>query len=471
MLHTAMPMPGVLRLRALHPLIEGDGSCALIYDLERAAVVEVPEELQFHVASALEMGDLDEALVGWLILEDLLTGVGECGWSARALAAGPPEAAVWWSPGAIYWIDDELHARIDPARESSARELIAFALEQSTGHGRVRIHLSWGGSYPGHQRLEQIVVETCRLAGPSRPEISFELTLDAGEVTLEEAEFLAGYPVQIRLLCGSYPAPRPGAYGEAGPRDDWRPGRAVRLLLDHLGDRLTVHCVLDRGRLLDLWEWAKQVGIRHLDATVLEDSVVAEGGRNPGRLRELRNDLMAVCEEMADALAAQHLPVDYEPLTRIVDRLMRSEPMSSAYGELGGSGLSTMATMSAIADAYPRSLLDSFDLRLPELWDAGGPAGDAEVETPDFPCQGCWARHACSHSVYVASVHESDDPWELSEDRCSLWRTEVEVALHFYHRLAHTDPLQVRKFFDDASREPAPVVGLREELGPLRMPS
>src|SRR5947208_6658666 len=68
---TTMPMPGALRLRALHPLIEGDGSCGLIYDLERAAVVEVPEELQFHVAPALETGDLDEALLGWLVNEDL----------------------------------------------------------------------------------------------------------------------------------------------------------------------------------------------------------------------------------------------------------------------------------------------------------------------------------------------------------------------------------------------------------------
>ena len=77
---TAMPMPGALRLRALHPLIDGDGSCSLIYDLERAAVVEVPEELQFHVAPALETGDLDEDLVGWLAGEDLLTSEGWNGW-------------------------------------------------------------------------------------------------------------------------------------------------------------------------------------------------------------------------------------------------------------------------------------------------------------------------------------------------------------------------------------------------------
>lgn len=449
MLPTAVPMPGVLRLRAVHPLVEGDTSCALIYDLERAAVVEVPEELQFHVASALETGDLDEALVGWLIHEDLLTGVGESGWSATALPTGPPEAAGWWTLGAVYWIDDELHARIDPAREGSAMDLIAFALEQSTGHGRVRIHLSWGGSYPGNQRLEQIVVRTCRLAGAARPEVCFELTLDAGEVTPERADFLAGYPFQVRLLCGSYPGTEGPGLQDLG---DWPAGRSVRLLLDRLGDRLTVHCVLDRGRLLNLWEWAKQIGIRHLDATVLDDSVVGEGDRNPGRLRELRNDLMAVCEEMADALAAQDLPVDYEPLTRIVDRLMRSEPVSSSYAELGGSGLASL-----------------MDWRLPDLWDAEIRSGEAEAGAPELPCPGCWARHVCSHSAYVA-----EEPWEVTEERCSLWRTEVEVALRFYHRLAHTNPLQVRKFFDDASHEPAPMLGFRgfrEELGSVRMPS
>src|SRR5689334_13521542 len=98
----AMPMPGALRLRALHPLIEGDGSCSLIYDMERAAVVEVPEELQFYIAPALETGDLDEPLVAWLVSEDLMTGEG-----GAEGAASRPEA--WWGAGAVYCIDDELH--------------------------------------------------------------------------------------------------------------------------------------------------------------------------------------------------------------------------------------------------------------------------------------------------------------------------------------------------------------------------
>jgi len=452
MLHvTTMPMPGALRLRALHPLIEGDGSCSLIYDLERAAVVEVPEELQFHVAPALETGDLDEALLGWLVNEDLLTGEGGIGWNDA-----PPETAGWWNPGTVYRIDDTLHARIDQAREDAALEIVGFVFKQSFGNSRVKLHLSWGGAFPGNGLLERIVVESSRLGGLLNQEISFELTLAADEVTRARADFLAGYSFQVRLLCGSFPAPVGGFYsdrqGTGG--ETWSAEPAVRLLLDRLGDRLTVHCVLDRGRLLDFWEWGKQTGVRQLDASVLDSP-----GRPQGR--ELRNDLLALCEEMADELGAQRLPIDYKPLTRIVDRLMRSEPLDQTYGERGSFG-----GLVPMIDIYPRAVLDCFPVDFPSTVAGAGALDDEQ------PCQGCWARHVCSHSALLASAQpaQEEEPVEISEERCSLWRTEVEVALRFYHRLAHTDPMQVRRFFDDSSRELAPGLGLREDLGHLRMP-
>ena len=130
-----------------------------------------------------------------------------------------------------------------------------------------------------------------------------------------------------------------GFYADRARRASWQAETAVRLLLEPLGERLTVHCVLDRGRLLDVWEWAKRTGVRHLDATVLEDSAVGDGMRGPGRLREIRNDLLAVCDEMADALAAQRLPVDFKPLTRIVDRLMRSEPLDPCTASAAASAV------------------------------------------------------------------------------------------------------------------------------------
>jgi hypothetical protein len=455
-----MPMPGALRLRALHPLIEGDGSCSLVYDLERAAVVEVPEELQFYVAPALETGDLDEPLVGWLANEDLLTSEGTAGWWSEASAtAGPPEAV--WSLGVISRVDDELHVRIDQAREETALEVVSFVFRRGFDAGRVMLHLNWGGSFPGATLLERIVVESSRLAKRLGQEIAFELTLAAREVTPAIAAFLAGYSFQVRLLCGGYPAFR---------RDDGRDAEpAVRLLLAALGERLTVCFVLDRGRLLDLWEWAKQTGIRRLDVAVLDDVAFGDGAARPGRRRELRHDLLAVCDEMADDLDGQRLPIDFKPLTRIVDRLMRSEPLDQAYGERGG-----FAGLVPSADAYPRAFFDSLDLRvlsdLVDPCDAEEVMAGADVPLDEPACQGCWARHVCSHSAYLGASQEGgDDDRAPSEERCALWRSEVEVALRFYHRLAHMDPLRVRQFFDDSLRDPAPP-GRREDLGHLRMP-
>ncbi|HEX4964289.1 MAG TPA: hypothetical protein VF173_25935 [Thermoanaerobaculia bacterium] len=456
---TAMPMPGALRLRAVHPLIEGDGSCGLIYDLERGAVVEVPEELQFHIAPALEMGDLDESVLGWLANEDLLTSEGGAGWTTLT-EGNALELTGAWSAGAIYRVDDELHVRIEHAREDAALEIIGCVLQQSGGNGRVKIHLSWSGSFPERSVLERIVAEASRQAGRLRQEVAFELTLDAREVTPAVADVLAGLAVQVRLLCGSYPARTGELYADVHA-PAWKAEAAVCLLLEHLGERLSVHCVLDQGRLLDVWEWAKRTGVRHLDATVQEDSAVGDGSGCPGRLRETRNDMMAVCDETADALAAQTLPVDFKPLTRIVDRLMRSEPLDRLYGESSGFG-----GLMPVADVYPRSFLDRLDIRpAPGPWD--------EVDTEEAagdPCQGCWARHVCSHSTYVASSLDGEDLREPSEERCGLWRTEVEVALRFYHRLAHADPLQVRRFFEDSSHEPGPTLIRREDLDHLRMP-
>ncbi|HSS52249.1 MAG TPA: hypothetical protein VLX28_25180, partial [Thermoanaerobaculia bacterium] len=312
---------------------------------------------------------------------------------------------------------------------------------------------------PARGVLERIVVAASRQAALLHQEIAFALTLDAREVTPAVAGLLAGLAVEVRLLCGSYPARAQGFHAGRRRAPAWQAEPAVRLLLDRLHERLTVHCVLDRGRLLDVWEWAKRTGVRHLDATVVEDSAAGEDAWR-SRLREAREDLMKVCDEMADALAAQRMPVDFKPLTRIVDRLMHSEPLDSLYGERTRFG-----GLMPVADIYPRSFLDRLDLR-----PAPSPWGDEDGEAPAGaePCRGCWARHVCSHSTYVASSQNGEG--EPSEERCGLWRTEVETALRFYHRLAHADPLQVRRFFEDSSHEQGPALIRGADLDPLRMP-
>ena len=58
------------------------------------------------------------------------------------------------------------------------------------------------------------------------------------------------------------------------------------------------------------------------------------------------------------------------------------------------------------------------------------------------------------------------DPDEVN---CAFWRTEVEVGLRFYHRLAHTDPIQAMRLFDQSEAQIDPL-DRRSPSGQPKMP-
>jgi hypothetical protein len=70
-----------LRLRNVHPLVDENRRCALIYDLERTFVIEVPDRFQASLAGAITTADLDGPLGSWMKDEDLLTREARRGWS------------------------------------------------------------------------------------------------------------------------------------------------------------------------------------------------------------------------------------------------------------------------------------------------------------------------------------------------------------------------------------------------------
>jgi hypothetical protein len=449
-----LAMPGASRLRTLQPLIDGDGMCSLVYDVERAAVIEVPEELRLYVAPALESGNLDEELVGWLGSADLLTSEGSWGWSGFEPEAARLDAAAA-APG-----DDreETHGWIDQQDTGAAIDAMERVWKRALGSPRVKLHLDWAGNFPAGGWLEDVVVDARRRAAAAGQEVAFELTLDPEQVTVEVARRLAAHPVQVRLRCGECdPLARLGTCQEDRPWLLAEP--AVKLLLEQEArlrpanastplptapPLLTVQCMLDGpARLLELWRWAKAIGVRSLDAIRLEDSGAARraGCAWPAaRMREYRQDLHAIYEDTCAELEAGGSPVEFQPLIRIVRRLRRREAAATLAG----------GEPAVRNDGRPFARVESLDPRLlPEqLWTRL--EGPAAPDAPGLPCQACWARQVCSHSAYVASALGKEDPRDPSRERCAVWSAEVEMALRLFHRLAQIDAIQVLRFFGDA---------------------
>ncbi|HEX6864998.1 MAG TPA: hypothetical protein VF414_19360 [Thermoanaerobaculia bacterium] len=381
-----MPMPGALRWRALHPLIDGDGTCSLIYDLERAAVLEVPEELQLHVATALETGDPDDALLSWMVGEDLITMDGWQDWlpDGQRMGAGAPEP---WSSGLgmFFRLEGEAaHVGIAALPEESALGVLELGFRQAFGAPRVQVHLDWDGRLPGAGLVERIVAEAGRIAADAGQEVSFDLALDAREVTPAVALFLSSLPVHVRLRCGAFPG------GEAPIARETE--RALLFLwMEDLADRITLGFTLaGYARLRELWSWARRLGVRHLDAVRLPED-------GDAWLRDFESDLRGIAEDVSRDLEARVIPVDFRPLTRIVRRLQQSEPQ----GLLQEEGLTDC-------------------------------------------CSTCWARRLCRNSAALVSESEAEP---RTPGSCAVWRAEAEAALRLYHRLAQADPLQVLRAF------------------------
>lgn len=383
-----MPMPGALRWRALHPLVDGDGACSLIYDVERAAVLEVPEELQLHVAPALETGDPDDALLSWMVGEDLITMDGWQDWLPDGQSA---PSAFLPEPGSFFRSEGEAaHVSIGPLSEEPALAVLDLGFRQAFAASRVQVHMDWDGKLPGAGLVERIVVEAGRIAADAGQEVSFDLALDADQVTSASVLFLSALPVHVRVRCGRF------TEGEGSLTAETR--RALLLLwMENLAERVTLGFTLaGEARLKELWGWARRLGVRHLDAVRQTD----EG------CRHYEADLQGIVEDIARDLEARVVPVDFRPVTRIVRRLLRSETL----GLLRDQGLAEPSTDNAV------------------------------------PCASCWARQLCRNSASLVSESEARP---RTPESCAVWGAEAEAALRLHHRLAQVDPLHVLRAFGE----------------------
>src|SRR5262245_20091624 len=253
MITAKMPMPGALRLRDVFALKTADCSCDLVYDIERGVVLEVPFELQAHVALALERTEPDDEVLSWLIREDLLTSEPFAAWWPEEEDAGFGGGFM----GSPLRGDRESILELDRPTEAEALEALD-PLFRPGQERRVRLHLYWPEEFPGVDALAAISAEASRRAAGNRQPVSFELTLALSAFDRRLFRFLARENLSVRVEAGPLPA------GDAGARQDLV--HALAPLARCLADRLTLRLQLGRGaRLADAWALAEEASLLHQD--------------------------------------------------------------------------------------------------------------------------------------------------------------------------------------------------------------
>lgn len=420
----AILIPGGLRLRATEPLIGPGGACTLLYDLERGRLLEVPEEFTFHIAVALETGNLDEGLVGWLATEDLLTYDGrtepEPGAVGRWAGSGEVTAG---APGGVYLAADGLHCRLDDEDELPPSTL--DALLAAGGASAVTLHLRLGAGADSRAVLQRTIEEACSRAQATGQRLAFAVSADPRRITPALATLLAAHPVRLRVPCPPVDGEGRLADGAAAQIE-----AGLDLLLAALGERLTVHAVLGHGRrLADLWSWARRRGLHRLDATKVGGHPWLAGlDGHAAEVRSFRDDLLTVCEEMASELGAGRRPLLYEPVLRVVGRMLAGDTSPAPSGYLGLVSNGRVCPVSDSAGAAA---------------DTATAVGDVPNDAAATACDGCWARHLCARSTWVVPGAAGPDRFAALEERCDLWRTEVAAGLFFFHRLRQDELLEL----------------------------
>jgi uncharacterized protein len=454
------PAPAPERMRALHPLLDADGTCSLLYDLERTLIIEVPEAVRPGLAERLRSAELDGALDDWLRAEGLLTSAPRADWSEGPTPTLPQVTDVSLdmsgscNMGCTYCFENDIGSRIGRMSEETAMAALDFAFAKSAGAPRLSLHFGSGEPLIRFDLLQRVVAEAMRRGAEAGQEVSFDLTTNATLVTPAIAEFLRDHPFSVRVSCDGPPHIhdqfRPMLSGRASyPAVE----RGLRRLLEALPDSVTVNSVIAGGtRLAEVWEWAKDMGIRHYH--VIKVGAYAERDLNvrPADLDDFEADLRAICDDMFRDLEQGLVPIDYQPITKMVRRLMIPQPVTRFCGVAG-------SYLGVAADGKVYPCFRHLGLEEYELGDAREGVDDdrrrsfmgseaADVDTRPI-CRDCWARYLCGGGCYADSTVYGPEKTEPQTQHCPFWRAEIEQAIRFFRRLVRADPTYCLRLFGD----------------------
>lgn len=440
-----------LRIREHYPLVDDDGSISLLYDLERTITIDVPRELRSRITPALEVGDLDEALAEWFTNEDLLTTERREGREEEIGTIAPQVTDVSLDMSGscnlncVYCFENDINSRLGRMTDETAMASLDFVFKKTVGSQHIVLHFGSGEPLLRFDLLQKIVAETTQRANASGQQVTYELTTNATLVTPTIARFLRDNPFRVRVSCD----------GPPHVHDKFRPFRngqnsytavisGLRLLLEYLPNRLTVNSVISGGtRLADVWAWARKNGLRHYNVIKVGAYTGSDVNLREKDLYNFRADLLAVCDDIWGDLDAGRVPIDYQPITKLVRRLMIPEPITRYCG--AASSYLGVASNGKIYPCFRHLGLSKYELG--DVWRGVNDEKRLQLLSQEMAgvdilpiCQDCWARYLCGGGCYADSTVFHQDKLMPQVEHCPYWRTEIELAIRFYQRLLKADP-------------------------------
>ncbi|HHT9135271.1 MAG TPA: radical SAM protein [Candidatus Avalokitesvara rifleensis] len=447
-----------VRLRRLHPLVDGDGPCTLLYDLERNFVIEVPVELSPRIIPALVRGNMDKSLAKWLAGEDLLTCEKQPNYFDEKQLIAPQVTDISLdmsgncNMSCVYCFENNIDSRLGPMSYETAMASLDFIFRKATNSPHIVLHFGSGEPLLHFDLLRKIVAKVDSRTRASGQKARYELTTNATLVTQEIACFLRDHPFNVRVSCDGPAAVHNKFRPLRGGKNSYQAvERGLTLLLEYVPDRLTVNSVLSGGtRLSKLWSWAKEIGLLHYCGIKVGAYVGRDFNLRETELHHFRTDLQDVCNDMFASLEAGHAPIDYQPITKVVRRLIIPEAIPRFCGV--ASSYLGVASNGRIYPCFRYIGLKGYDLG--DVWHDVDDKKRLyflrhEATSVDSRpvCQECWARYLCGGGCYADSTVYGPDRLKPHVHHCPFWQTEIELAIRFYNRLLKTNPIYCLKLF------------------------
>lgn len=427
----------------------------IIYDLERTFLFDCPQTWE-----SFDPAQLADEERSWLREMDLLTD------KPRVLPVQDPDAPPpqvtdisidlpgACNMGCSYCFEKPIHSRIGRMQDETIERTLDFAFAAAEGAPKIVFHFGSGEPLIEFTRLRTLTEKALALAATRGQDIGFELTTNATLITPQIAGFLRDNPYNLRVSCDGPATLHNRSRPMANGRDSYALViRGLELLLQAMPERLTVNSVFGAGtRLVELWRWAQSLGIRHYHA--IKVGAVAGDGLFAGasELELFGQDLETIADDIHNDLAAGRKPIDYQPLTKVVRRLMLPQPITRFCG-VAGSYLGVAADGS-IYPCFRHLGLEDYRLgHVQSTVDDDARRAYRNLEAAEVDkrpiCSSCWGRYICGGGCYADSVVYSDNKSAPITEHCPYWLAEFEVGIRLYQRLRETDPANCIALFGD----------------------